>query len=76
MIKTVKIDFDWVYCDPSHMTAAGKGWARRLLELGASHEEAEALRERLRKGAAAEIELARIKHLAGLCTECGCCNHL
>jgi hypothetical protein len=64
--KTVKIDFDAVRCDPNHMTAAGKGWARRLRELGASEAEAEQLRARLREGMAASIELARIKQLAGV----------
>lgn len=66
MKTTVTIDFDAVHCNPRHMTATGSGWARRLKELGGSDAEAQALRERLQNGIAAEIELARIKKLAGL----------
>jgi hypothetical protein len=66
MIKTVKIDFDAISCNPRHMTASGKGWAKLLLELGASPDQARMLRERLQKGMAAEIELARIKAMAGV----------
>lgn len=62
--QTIKIDWDAVHCNPDHMTATGKGWARRLRELGASDEEASALARRLRIGMAAEIELNRIKEIA------------
>lgn len=66
MVRTVNIDFDAVRCEPSHMTVSGKGWARRLRELGGSDDEAQELRRRLLIGMAAEIELQRIYHLAGL----------
>jgi hypothetical protein len=66
MTKTVKIDFDAVRCDSAHLTIAGRGWARRLRELGADESESLLLRDRLREGMAAIIELARIKALAGV----------
>ena len=64
--KTVNIDFGAVHCNPRHLKTVGRGWARRLRELGGSDAEADALQTRLRDGMAAIIELARIKELAGL----------
>ena len=64
--KTVNIDFKAVHCNPRHLTTTGRGWARRLRELGGSEAEADALQTRLRDGMAAIIELARIKKLAAI----------
>jgi hypothetical protein len=62
--QTITIDWDAIHCDWRHLPSTGKGWAKRLIELGGTAEEAAMLRERLRKGMAAEIELARIKSIA------------
>jgi hypothetical protein len=63
--QTITIDWEAVQCDWRHMTASGKGWARRIRELGGDAGEAAQLRERLQKGMAAEIELSRIYRIAG-----------
>lgn len=64
--KTFTVDFDAVVCNPAHMQSTGKGWSLRLKELGATPHEITILVDRLRKGMAAEIELSRIKKLAGV----------
>ena len=66
MKATFTVDFEAVKCDPSHLTATGKGWAKRLAELGASKDEISILVDRLKNGMAAQIELSRIKCLAGV----------
>lgn len=64
--KTFTVDFDAVVCNPAHMKSTGVGWAKRLGELGATPHEIAMLVDRLRAGMAAEIELSRIKKIAGV----------
>lgn len=64
--QTMNIDWDAVHCNPAHLKTTGRGWARRLRELGMPDDEIQMLVQRLKNGMAAEIELGRIKELSRL----------
>lgn len=50
---------------PENMTAAGEGWRKRLLELGATEPEADMLAKRLKIGMAAQIDADRLRDALG-----------
>ena len=62
---TVKEAFERAYCNPAHMTVSGRGWAKRIIELGGTEAEAAMLRDRLQRGMAAEIMLDRLREYLG-----------